>query len=519
MDIKDYTVTDADGKINTKKGTVVLADNNPYRFYIDSQDDKGKQTQVNLILPLGGEQSGLYRFPRVGEKVLVVYNDKDRYLLGYVPTSGNRFARTDEKLIENVINKYGEVFRYQKMGDIGKSIGRGMPEYDSSEYSEIGFYKEQADFVTLTKAAEDAHIYPIVVKYDYKKLGKTDSEIKSLNEEMNKEIVAKREDLMKDQANFFKPQLDRINIESTGDIYSKAINNYSIKAKRFDLKVNNGKASISMTADGEIKITAAKSITLKVGRTTVKLDDFGFSAKSKLVTSDIPNTWDAGIKLNPRNGFSASGINCKLAAVRKVQIGDGFGGSISSGIGVGSIKGREVKLGTYNSLEYIGLTTAAALDLVQNITSASYHNKDNESTKVSQRIAALSFSVFQVVRKWIFKLIDLYGDWGDLQKTRAEAEEAEKWAQAQKIDPTLQPAAAGSDDAEKEAKKTARDDAIKANQKERALAAAQNDQRYTGQPDTPEGRVAKDKILKEKEDEIRKADEKKVKDDAKTYKK
>jgi hypothetical protein len=259
----------------------------------------------------------------------------------------------------------GEVFRYRQTGKV-------KPE-DNQGYSEIGFYHRAAK---LPAAEADKGAY---LEFDP----------------------------------YGCPKIDRLIIHSTGDIYESAVNYHSMKAKRFYLNVNNEAASISLSASGEITIEASK-ITLKAGRTSVSLSDDGFSATSKIVNTPLPNTYDASISLKPRAGFSASGINCKIAGINKASLSDSLGGSFSSGLGVMSIKGREIKLANYNATEYKVSTIISNIELAENIITTSV-GKSATSTTATQ--------IFISWVDWVKKLIKVVSELLALDKAKTLANE------------------------------------------------------------------------------------------------
>jgi hypothetical protein len=266
-------------------------------------------------MPLGGTESGLFRFPRVGEKVLVGIASNANYLMGYIPTYSEGNDQTDPKtqssqdfqtdgMFEN--DGKGEVFRYKNNG----------VNFSNSSYSEIAF---QSKYGSIEGA---------------------------------------------------KIPMDSINIKSTGNIVNSAGNGYSLNADSLNIGIGGGNqnnAVISADAAGNVTIEAANSIALKVGRTTLNISDTSFSVTSKIADTPIYNTWDAGISLSPRKGFSASGINCKLGAVEKAVMSDSMGGVFSTTMGVGSIKGRELKMANYNATEYAFLNIFADIEFAENV--------------------------------------------------------------------------------------------------------------------------------------------------------
>ena len=83
MLLKEMIVTDADGKIENAKGEKLtgkcIQSEDMYSFYAIKQvnppkskpTSEQKAAKVKIMMPLGGELNGMYRFPRVGEKVVV----------------------------------------------------------------------------------------------------------------------------------------------------------------------------------------------------------------------------------------------------------------------------------------------------------------------------------------------------------------------------------------------------------------------------------------------------------------
>ena len=83
MILQEMIVTNAEGKIETSDGTSLtgqcIRGEDIYTFYAmkkknepkDVVTPEKKPAKVDMTLPIGGELNGMYRFPHVGEKVLV----------------------------------------------------------------------------------------------------------------------------------------------------------------------------------------------------------------------------------------------------------------------------------------------------------------------------------------------------------------------------------------------------------------------------------------------------------------
>jgi hypothetical protein len=399
MQFKKMTVCNDSGMVpDADKDTLVPVNtNNPYQFYATTNTaDNEKKVVVTIVMPLGGVQSGLFRFPRVGESVMVGVPGEDdadmsgtNYLMGYLPdTSGNYFDSTGTSHPE-MLDREGEVFRYKKSGE------------NSSEnsYSEIGFYKQPADWPVYKKNADGTV---------YKKSEDSPPEIEGY------------------------PDIDRINIQSTGDIQSSAENHHLVMAKRFELLAgfpkidhktdrtkdgvrplgdNPGDDSALHAGDAHIRagnrvvIKAEEEICLQVGRSVISISDEGITIKSKITNSNFENLLDATLSLSPRDGVSMFGQDVNISSGKGFQLGDTYGGSISSTVGVVSINGREIGLGSYDTVEYLITVGIAGVKLIQSIASGSLaldEERDTEKDVVAWQYANI--------------VLDLLGRLGELGK-------------------------------------------------------------------------------------------------------
>jgi hypothetical protein len=379
---------------------------NPYIFQVkeDIENTQEAPKDVTLVIPIGGVESGLYRSPKKGESVLVGVlggATSSYYLMGYLPDSiSNNFGHkksasasspdSDQADMKTLLDDKGEVFRY-------KQTGKKAGQEGNEPYSEIGFYQK----TTAWKPGKDAA--PTYA---------------NAPEAGGGQPAAEQEDY---------PKIDRIKIHSTGDIHESAVNHHQVKAARLEMLVGKDveteaetfkRGDIRIKAEKDITIEAGGTITIKVGRTTLTIKDTGFTLTSKLSNSEIPNSYDAGITVTPRSGFSAFGLECKIAGIKKAMIGDSMGGELSTGLGVLSIKGREMKMATYNAEEYLGLTIFANLDLAQNIIAAGFTHSDD---KKAQEITSLVFAWVEWLKNLVEAGRELYGDYKDLQELRAKA--------------------------------------------------------------------------------------------------
>ena len=398
MTVSECTVSDSNGAIDTAAyvGTIVTKNGAPFTFYIRGTENQPQE--VKIIMPLGGTQAGLFRYPRVGEKVLVGVEGASRYLMGYIPTNLQDFetagmAQGDGR---------GEVFRYQQTGKTRPPEGEA--------YSEIGFSHEQTSWIPA-----DADLYC---------------------------------DMKRDQnkAPTEAPKIDRIHIHSTGDIHESAVNHHQVKARRFELLSEGDKAlapfdpgafqpgDIKLKAGADITLDAAnitlqagKSITLKVGRTTLTISDTGFSVSSQ-VLQKVPTAYDASFNLGARSGVSLSGMTADISGRRKWSVSDKLGGAVSSTAGVLNLAGRDITIGTVAAAMQVVNNLAYGIDLgfvalEGGMGVGMAYEGDKEKTKTLMQ----TYLVFKALHTWAdFLNNTVYTLWVKYQQNKGKLATMEK---------------------------------------------------------------------------------------------
>jgi len=307
----------------------------PYQFAAEEKTGENFKCIVNIVMPLGGSESGLFRYPKKGEKVLVGVEGNGSFLMGYLPedTADNINTGTNHKSVMPD-EMAGQFFRYKGPGD---------DKDKKDKYSEIGFYHE----ATKWKAKDAKEADPF-------------------------------------------PKIDTLRITSEGDINQKARNHNQIKAKRFELLVNcdgskktdkesnnefafgdqNGDDTELYAGDAHIRaknriiIKAEDEIRLEVGRSSIIINDTGVSIVSRKIRSNVSSAWDTSLTLNAADGIFMFGQKVKIDAGVDFLLSEGYGGSVSSKLGVIRINGLDIRLTTINTLNYIlkgGLNLASSV--------------------------------------------------------------------------------------------------------------------------------------------------------------
>jgi hypothetical protein len=338
----------------------------PYQFYAKKRTSDADTEVVNLVMPFGGKESGFFRYPREGETILV---DQDAagayYLMGHLPSESdihNNFlinevnAGAFGKEKQDLKDEAGMILRYQQTGK------KEQKSTDPSDrYSEIGFYHRPTQWKTSEEVYTD-----------------------------------KTADI---------PKIDQLNIQSTGDIHTKAKNHHRMKAKRIEILSNveesdfsenlTGKnrpygdkgADISQLLQGDIHLRGKRRILLKagseirleVGRSTIVISDAGIVLSSRKTHSDIHNTLDTVLSVLPRDGITMFGQHLKLAAAYDWSIAENMGSSIKGTAGIMRLLGKDIRASTISGVAYITNFVSQTAALAANLTSMSMgtHDEDN----------------------------------------------------------------------------------------------------------------------------------------------
>jgi hypothetical protein len=410
-------------------GNATEARSDDYTFYALVNGATTK-SEVKLVMPLGGMQNGLYRFPKIGEEVLVDTvtggESGKYYFFGYLPTALKQpFTGTTQNADTtntDVIKKHGQVLRYGRNGDSG-----------TGPYSEIGFYQETSGWpsksVTPGSKNNDKSL-----SYDYDMAvaaskayhaGGTDDNANAAMTKVN--ATASEEDKRYVRTNF--PTIDRLKVTSTGDIWESAENQHRIRARRFEVAVGesanaNGDAipkegvepssldagSIVVNADGGITISSLSSITLKVGRTSIVISDSGCSITSKTIAGAMYSSWDTSFSVAARSGISGSGRSIGLAAGYKFSLSDGYTGGISSTGGVVSVSGYSVKNSATGIESMVYHNIMDTFDETMSIVTGSLALADSIKNNDAERSKKLGEGIY--LTKQIYSMLKVLAGFG-----------------------------------------------------------------------------------------------------------
>jgi hypothetical protein len=421
----DATGCSTDSTDYAVRGKYVYAGNNRYQFYVDIAEGGSLATPVNMVMPMGGPEAGLFRFPRVGEQVLVCHSSNGYYFMGFAPSTSAPFypeaaaanrgvdacgynpSQRNPGNMNDFLNDNGMALRYKKEDNLNDG---GRKTTGSGAFSEIGFYNKKAKWPDAIKRYNDG------------------------------EEAKKEQRLPEDRFS----RIDVLNIQSTGDIESRAGNYHLLKAKRVEILSDMGEIGPERRIDncvgsfgegntrgayytnwqstsaplgdnpmddpavhgGDIHIRAnkngifkaAEEIRLQVGRTCLVITDGGISVATRKVNSNVPTPNDTVFDMTPREGISMFGESVNITSARKFSLSDAWGASVGSMVGVLNIAGRQITQQTYDLAREKVVVGMNAFTLARNITAgtlAAYPQK-----AIPAGVVELSFD-------WIKLAIDI----------------------------------------------------------------------------------------------------------------
>ena len=366
MNLQEMVVTNAEGKIQTADGKDLtgqcIQSEDMYSFYAIKQVNDPAITpapeklpaKVRLTMPTGGDLNGLYRFPRVGEKILVVVEGISHYLMSYLPTAENPFSpQDDDKKKTEPFDKQGQILRYKKTG----------ANASDSTYSEIGFYSETTEWKT-----DDGDSDPPSV---------------------DKIKVSSTGDIETRAQNFNETHAQRILLESKF-LTSDNIKDGTLKERKTNYE-DIGKGDVVISADRRIILDAREGVLLKCGPVSVALSQSALNMCCGKLGQDNESfgPFDSGLALGSNGQVLLQGKRFMGTFDRGVSWFDGFGACWSMMMGRTSFSGSAVSLEASTTLSAIFNATVGVSNLIAQ--TASLFSSSTAASEVANQIYNASF--------------------------------------------------------------------------------------------------------------------------------
>lgn len=381
MDVSEMIVTNADGKTGKDAeddlvGTicpVLMTDETKdmYHFYAIAQKnacslnpvptDKMPQT-VTLMRPVGGKMEGLYRFPHIGEKVLVlVAENGNNYLMGYLPGEETPFSSPvkGKEDSEMPLDKEGLSLRYKKKG------GNELLPVNAEDYSEIAFYRDKSAW-----QQDGAEVD--VDKIRVSSTGDVESFAENLNQLNGKRIVLQSKYLYSDKVDQPEGSDEKTitsgNIATGTDLEENVLDTDDIK-----------KGDIIINADNRIVLNAREGIMLCVGASSIELKPSKVSIDCAKIDGEVSGEgpYDASIALDSRGDIKLYGRKLVGDIQREVNFCDAFGGELSSTMGRVSVSGSAVSVSSNSNLSNIFTCIGAISTAIEQVVSVPLSQEDH----------------------------------------------------------------------------------------------------------------------------------------------
>ena len=393
--VRQAVVTDLSGKVSDDKAkapnaAVKFVSNKGYVFMAKVSPDAEPKTafEVNFTQPVGGYGQGLFRMPRVGDRILVLgvpSTVKDQqvtyYLLGYLP--GNAMPFTTP----------GELSR--SMERDGADITALPEEMMALRFRTTGVKGEKEDLENKMgiRRAKLPNGCSELAFYNTHNFG----EDKAYGASKDRKVLA--------------------NFQSTGNMQLSANHNLEMGARNLTFKGTGWEgqwekgelsdAKVSFCDINKFVVEAKGAIEFKVGKSSVVIGNDGITIKTASRFANVAGPIDASVKLNPISGVAISGLNCRVNGFMGASIGDGVGAGASFGSGNASISGANISQRTTSSFDLLKRETFAAATLGTEITSIFKNGKKHEDR---EKVALNGISCFQTALDSFLAGKKMYGN-------------------------------------------------------------------------------------------------------------
>ena len=394
--VRQAVVTDLSGNVTDKttNAAVKFVKDKGYVFNakVNPEDEPNKKFEVNFTQPVGGLGQGLFRMPRVGDRILVLgvpsaVKDKSDtyYLLGYLPgnempfTTPEELKRPDPQMTKETyktaLPEEMVALRFRTTGvkDKGEDLANKMGIRRAklpNKCSELAFYNTH-DF------GEDA-------KYEDSK---------------DRKVLA--------------------NLQSTGNMQLSANHNLEMSARNLTFKGTGwegkwkngklGEAKVSFDDINRFVVEAKGSIEFKVGHNSISITHDGIVIKAPRWTT-VSGPIDASIRLNALSGVSIAGLNCRINGFMGASISDALGAGASFNAGSASISGGTIAQRTSSFVDFVKNATWGGVTLGTQMASLGHDEKTCK--RIQDSLSAVKTFVELVVKQAKYEKRSKH-DWAD----------------------------------------------------------------------------------------------------------
>ncbi len=385
----------------------------------------------DLTVPGGSSDDGWYRYPKLGDQVMVGMSRGRFYLQGFAPAAVNLPSCQTEKRLDQLSSS---PWRHQAVNSTAVktagSLDAGTTEIEhvqfksDSSYVQNAIYKGQLDNLVRQVTAQRnnsgiSNTYETTYKTrarsladDYDKLyleltdlvQQRENEYASLGSKQGSEVpgennfksdkdsaIAKKKQELEAKADEISTLSTNVSsLLSLGSSYAASSLNLN-SGGNIQLSAEGGiidhsctdcnvtaSGAVTVTADGTVTISSESKIKFAVGANSITLDQNGITLESlKYASGGGP--FDTFIKMDSISGVSVSGMAVGLKGVWSVMMGDSFGGEVKALNGMTSIKGHQVTIETNDCEKLISNLARFSIELVTELATIGADSKKANS--------------------------------------------------------------------------------------------------------------------------------------------
>jgi len=327
--------TDNDKTVNHICPSAHSTQETPWLFMVrnTNPDADQKCIDVAMTMPLGGKRSGFYRFPRVGDRVLVMETENQVTLLGYAPDRNTAFSEFASGA--DAFGRNSFAMRSTTLGENKPSDGR---------HNEIGFTHTGSAEEYMEQQIVDGTAYSLLMQ---KAVAENDQKMRSEIEltwkprlsqvrqayfdNRNEATISSLTTLAKEIAAEFNLQTavnrhgDVLNLYSNGSIFQYSKNGIDIIT---DGTLNITADKIRINGKNELNMQSDRLLRHSVANSSLTLNVSGIAMRSLKVVDSVTR-YDASVFLNALDGVSVSGTYVNINGLMSACMNDAMGGSLT----------------------------------------------------------------------------------------------------------------------------------------------------------------------------------------------
>lgn len=362
MKIREAVVCDPEGNTDAPdtRGRIIPSANTspemPYLFMVRNEladSTESAVIDVAMTMPLGGKCSGLYRFPRVGDRVLVQIDSDRAFLLGYIPDATGSFSEFTEG--GDQYTRDSALLRYTPPGE------DGARDSQNGHGNEIGF----SHFRSAQEFMEQKIIDGSACEWLY-------GEATVRNDlALRTEIADVYKAQLDNARNAFFGNPDRQNLEAVrelartltarfgldghpacrGDILRLASNGVIIQhsEKGIDITcaetINLCAKNIHLHAEEILNLQSEGVVRMAANASSVSVNPNGVALRSLKVV-DAVTPYDSAVYIDALSGVTVSGNKVRLNSLFSTKMSDGFGASVITAGAVTQLSGALIDAAT-----------------------------------------------------------------------------------------------------------------------------------------------------------------------------